>query len=454
MKVSFYLKIEGGANTAGIKNAADIQDNSPVNQPAKDVAIYARICYKGYKTKYYIGENISPKYWDKNTHRAKRSRDFPIHPEFNRRLDNIENEIKAVALKFANDNNNLYPNPDELKQLLSGTNIRKGSDKQQQREIVTFMGFFETFIQHCRDGIRKTKRGKPIKPGSIKNYVTTQAILKDYAKDTGKRVEFENIDMSFYTDFTTYLTKVKKQSQNYIAKNIKDIKAVLNYATELKVNTNLSFKSTGFSAITEETDSVYLPEHELKEIAGLDLSKEPKLDRVRDLFIIGCHTGLRYSDLSTLRPEQINNGIITITQNKTGKTIAIPVHSEVERIMNKYGGHLPRSLSNQKMNDALKDIAKQCKLLKKKVSISFTKAGTNTTSTPQKWELISTHTCRRSFCTNQYLDGVDPITIMAISGHRTQAAFMKYIKVAPTEHAQIIKEAWDKKSNAILTDKP
>ena len=269
-------------------------------------------------------------------------------------------------------------------------------------------------------------------------------------------MDFGSIDMAFFNDFTKYLTLVKKQSINYIAKNIKVIKTVLNYATDMGFNNNTAYRNTGFSSPTEQTNSIYLTEYELKEIAGLDLSNDLPLDRVRDLFLVGCYTGLRFSDLSTLHPDNIKGGMITITQIKTGDPVVIPIHSVVSNILTKYEGNLPPALTNQKMNDALKTIAGKCKGLKMKVSITYTKAGKTTAKATEdgkpteKWQFVTTHTARRSFATNQYLNKVPVITIQAITGHKTQAAFMKYIKVAPTEHANILGEHWKEKETAEL----
>lgn len=251
--------------------------------------------------------------------------------------------------------------------------------------------------------------------------------------------------MAFYADFTKYLTLTVKQSTNYIGKHIKVIKTVLQGATELNINTNLSFKGRGFTTVTEEADTIYLTEPELNALAELDLKNDPRLDKARDLFLIGCYTGLRHSDLNSLRSEQISNDLITITQIKTGDKVVIPLHATVKRIMNKYAGTLPISTSNQKTNAALKDLAKDCDPLKKIISISFTKGGVLETETLPKWEFITTHTARRSFATNQYLAGVPAITIMAITGHKTEKAFMKYIKVTPDDHAQILQRLWKNK---------
>lgn len=436
MEVSFYLK----------------RANSP-----QKTSIYARIFYNSHEMKYYFSESILPIYWNKDAKRARETKKFPEYNELNTRLNNVESGIKNTIRKFLNDNTGQYPSPSTLKSLLD-ISIRNGGNVEK----ITFMSFFNSFIKSSEDGTRLTKKGKPIAYGTIKTYYTTKVILENYQQHAKKKLDFETIDMSFYNDFTKYLTLTVNQSTNYIGKHIKVIKTVLHEATEQGINTNVSFKGRGFTTVSEEANTIFLTEHELKEIAALDLTENPGQDRTRDLFLIGCYTGLRFSDLSTLRPEQIIKGMITITQIKTGDKVVIPVHETVYKIMSKYGGELPTAKSNQKTNQTLKDIAKKCKSLKMKISLTYTKGGKSVTKgsnpeteneSPEKWQFVTTHTARRSFATNEYLAETPSLTIMAITGHKTEKAFLKYIKVTPDDHAKILGTIWEnrkeKQSNKI-----
>ena len=94
MQISFYLK----------------RPNSEI-----ETVIFARICYEGYKLKYYTTEKIKPKYWNKETQRAKQIKSFSEHPEFNQRLKNIQSDIFNVYRKHLNDNRNEIPTPNTLK---------------------------------------------------------------------------------------------------------------------------------------------------------------------------------------------------------------------------------------------------------------------------------------------------------------------------------------------------
>lgn len=430
MKVSFYL--------------ARPESTSPT-------VIFCRICYEGYQLKYYTPESILPKFWNNSKgkpHRAKETTKFPEYPEFNRRLDNIESLIKTIIRSYINDNKGEAPTPGTLKPLIDIAVLKGG-----KVDRLTFLKYFADYIERCKNGsLTHAKTGKQLTSGTIKSYSTTLFNIERYIADTRNKVDFETIDLDFYISFNDYLTGKQKQSLNTIGKHIKVIKSILNEATERGINKNLSYKSKKFLSVSEEAETIYLAQWELQQIADLDLIDNPKLDVIRDLFLIGCNTGLRFSDLSTLNPKQIKDNMITITQIKTGKPVVIPVHDMVTKILNKYNGNLPSTRSNQKTNEYIKDVCKMTAALKAIVSVSFTKGGKHVTETLAKWQFVSTHTARRSFATNEYLAGTPSLTIMAITGHATEKSFLKYIRVTPDQHAKILQDIWaDRKERQAKT---
>ena len=307
MTVSFYLKRPKSKNPT---------------------IIYARIYYGSFETKCYTDKSINPQFWNKKTKRARETMKFPQYPEFNAGLKSISDKIESIILKYQNDNDGYFPTTEKLKPLLD-----IGIRKVGILEKMTFLKFFNEFITRCENGTRiQTKSGHPVTGGTIKSYKTTLACFENYQKHCNKAIDFDNIDLVFYSDFTKYLTLISKQSTNYIGKHIKIIKTVLHEATELGINNNLAFRSKGFTVISEESDAIYLTEAEIKQLQELDLSGNLRLDCIRDLFLVGCFTGLRFSDLSTLSPSQISGDMITITQIKTGKPVVIPVHDFVKQM--------------------------------------------------------------------------------------------------------------------------
>jgi integrase len=338
----------------------------------------------------------------------------------------------------------MIPRPETLKALLD-KRIKKIEPPKEK--VYTFFEYFEDSNKRSREGTRMNLKTKTaVVLGTNKGFVNLYNHLKKFQAVYKRKIDFATIDLEFYNDYVKYLTQTMKLGNNTSGDHIKRIKTTLNEATDKGINTNLAFRSRYFAKLSENSDSIYLNEAELREVEELDLSANSKLDRVRDLFLVCCYTGLRFGDASRLRPEQIKNGFIEITQSKTGNPVAIPVHDTLEKIMQKYNGTLPRSLSNQKTNDYLKDIGKKISCLQETVSKTYTKAGIKLIKNFTKWELLSTHTARRSFATNEYLAGTPTLTIMRITGHKSEAAFLKYVKLTPMEHAQILKRLWDQRS--------
>lgn len=111
-------------------------------------------------------------------------------------------------------------------------------------------------------------------------------------------------------------------------------------------------------------------------------------------------------------------------------------------IIDKYNGKLPNPISNQKFNQYLKEIAKKSASLSVRVSKTMVRSGKKVTIDYKKWELVSSHVARRSFATNAYLQGIPALTIMAITGHKTEKAFLRYIKLSSADHAKLLKEQW------------
>lgn len=307
----------------------------------------------------------------------------------------------------------------------------------------TLFEFIAEFIENSKDRIN-SDTGKKIAPTTIKKYVTCFNQLKDFSDYTKKEVDFCNIDLSFYEQFTNYLSSKRdeKLAINTIGKQIATIKCFLNNATDRGINTNTEFKSKRFKVTTEKSDDIYLNEEELSKIHSLDLSKSPRLDKIRDLFLIGCWTGCRYSDFTKIKPENIRNKLIYIEQEKTGSHVIIPLHQVVEKILQKYEGVLPKSPSNQKFNKYIKEVCQLADICTNQTK-GITKGGKREIRYLLKYELVKSHTARRSFATNLYKSGLPAITIMQITGHKTEQAFLKYLKLTSEEYAELLNKHWE-----------
>ena len=200
------------------------------------------------------------------------------------------------------------------------------------------------------------------------------------------------------------------------------------------------YKNKNFKTVREEVNNIYLSEEELQRMIDLDLSYNRSLERVRDLFIVGCYTGLRFSDFSELKKENIVGKTFKVKTIKTNEWVTIPLIDIVQNIMNKYkenGNSLPKSCVNQTMNKHLKEIGRRAKINDSFLKVR-TKGRERVEQTFCKYELITTHTARRSFATNMFKRGVPSRVIMKITGHRTERAFSTYIKVSQDENAEMM----------------
>jgi hypothetical protein len=129
-------------------------------------------------------------------------------------------------------------------------------------------------------------------------------------------------------------------------------------------------------------------------------------------------------------------------QQKTGNKVTIPIHPTVRQILEKYNYALPEVPPNNEFNRIIKLVGEKLPSL----HVSFVKQITYKRERKQvkmlKYDFLQTHTARRSFCSNEYLRGTDPMVIMAISGHRSHKSFMRYIKVSGEQFADKLEQIW------------
>ena len=267
---------------------------------------------------------------------------------------------------------------------------------------------------------------------------------------------FETIDKRFYRQFKIWLEK-QGFSANYIGSMVRDLKRILNRASEDEINKNNSYKE--FNTITEEVYHIYLSEDEIKAIYELEFpdeiiiqlqkedtgeggGKEPfisapnikrqrkALERAKLLFVIGCWTGLRSENYLSIDPDiQVEvtdkeKGYLHAIANKNGPKLKIPLHKFVREIY--LNGGFPEQLSQQKLNKQIKILGKLAGI-NNTVIYSRTEGGKRKEYSKLKYELITTHTARRSFASNMLLRGAQKQYIMAVTGHRTERSFNKYI---------------------------
>lgn len=412
---------------------------------AGETALYLQIYSGSNKLKYYFGESLNPLFWDAKNQKAVKTKNAP---ELNTTLAAIKLKAEKAANRLAAELNTT-PTPKQIRdeiQRLDEIESGKYQTKETPKDLLTFFAHVaEQIPQRVNE-----RTNKPLAATTARIYKQTLRVLKEYQKDKRCKLDFDSIDLDFYFSFKSYLEKKQMFSANTVGKHIKQLKTVMNEATQLGLNTNQKYKSTRFKAIAEDTNHVYLNEKELHELQILDLSTNPRLSRVRDLFILGCWTGLRFSDFTRLNIAKIitdrdGNKYFEIQTQKTNEMVTIPVLPQIQSILNLYGGidtlTLPEKISNQKLNEYLKEIAQMVDSLNVPFSKERTKAGIKTSTQKMKWEYVSSHAARRSFASNMFLRGNIPVPlIMAITGHKSEKQFYKYIQMNPKEKATMFRQ--------------
>ncbi len=391
--------------------------------------VFLRYIHRGKVSYYSAGRSIKPEFWDKKNGQVKQS--YPGFSKFNLLLSKFRQGVEDKV----NDalSNEIDPTVEYIREQVRQKNIKKA----EQIPYINLFDFVEQYIESSK--INKKK-------ATTTSYKTTLKHLREFEKYSGERLTFDSFGLDFYDNFNSYIIDKKGCGNNLFGKLIRTLKTFLNEAIERGYKVNASFKSKKFKTISEDVESIYLNETEIKNILDLNLSYNLKLEKVRDLFVVGCYTGLRFSDFSEIKPENIRNECIYIRTIKTQQQVVIPFHPYVRDIMKKYEGkypnNLPPAISNQKMNDHLKDIGVLAKL-NESIIMTRTKGSRRVETTHKKHELLTTHCARRSFATNLFKQGFPSLNIMKITGHRTEKSFMKYIKVKEEEAAFMLKKHWD-----------
>jgi integrase len=331
--------------------------------------------------------------------------------------------IRGLQLKGELSKANLTNGINELRLKLTDPDFSIDDD---QRIVIYAKRFIDNSV-----GVRK--------PATLKQLRNTLSKLENYEKLKRVKLTFDKTDLAFYNNLVAYCTADLNLSMNSIGNIIKNLKTFFHSAFEEGVHQNLIYRSRYFKKPSEESEAIYLSEEELYRIKTTILPNR-HLDNVRDLFLLACYTGVRSQDYDKLNKRSLINGgtMLKVRTEKTDEEVIIPLHPVTKSILEKYNG-TPRLISNQKFNQYIKDV---CRIvgLTETVTLTRTCGGKKIRISKPKCDFVSSHTARRSFATNAYKAGVPTLAIMAITGHRTEKVFLKYVKVTKEEHANLVSQ--------------
>lgn len=409
-----------------------------VNPERETSSIALLVNFRGKKYRKGTGESVQTKLWSTARKRVKATAGNADAAMINEKLELWEDAARKTVSHFKDKA--YVPGPDEFMSVLDSFRF----DGQDNRRV-TVTDYFDTYIERY-SGIRAHNR--------IKQYKLTKNVISRYCSEKRKSLYFEDLDMNFYSSFLEWFYS-KGYSENYFGSCIKVLKAISNEAREVdRIHSSTETNGKNFTAPQRDVDNIYLTTEELMKMhrlvidAALIRREYPELPankvgprvraygKARDMFLIGAFTGLRVSDFSRLSSRNVSDTITMRTQ-KTGTKVVIPIHPVVREIMDS-GYDFSVTMHDQKLNKYIKEVARLAGITDK-VTVSRSVGGRDIEETRFKYELVTTHTARRSFATNAYKAGVPTIAIMKITGHTRETTFLKYIKVSEEENAEMLK---------------
>jgi site-specific recombinase XerD len=302
-------------------------------------------------------------------------------------------------------------------------------------------------------------KSRKVCPGMLRSYRVMKNRLLAFQRSRKLKITFDSFDFNFYEAFVNYLTyehlhmrrniSLRGLKKNSVGTSIKQLRIFLRDRARRKVI--LPIDLADFKILDEETDAIYLSPQEIRTLYDMDLSQHSHLGRFRDLFVLGSLTGLRFSDYSIIKPEDIREGMLYKKQSKSDHWVVIPLRPEAFEILaERFKGKVPKT-TNEELNRHIKTIGKLAGL-DTPIKASYKKGNQDIEIVKPKYSWITSHTCRRSFCTNEFLAGTPVELIMKISGHKSVKDFYKYIRITPEQAGKQIREIWEKRGDMVYLD--
>lgn len=367
------------------------------------------ISYGQNRVRMATGVKVHPNHWNQNKHSVRSTHESA--QELNTILTNIAATARRIytAARAAG----ILLQPNALKERI-----------QDELGGRTDKGVLDYYL-------RFNKQRESIKAVStLKSHQSTIARLRGFAEHKRQSLEFQDFHETFFIEFTNYLVQEAKNTNNTIAGHIKNIRTFLRWCEEEQnITVPKAYRKQAVSPVRwEDVEHVALTLEELKNIENLDLQYNPRLANVRNMFLLGCYTGLRYSDLSRLDTTSLQDGAFIVRTEKTKEPLRVPITEPAKRIIERYPTLDFRHISSQKFNAYIKEICLRAGI-DAMVTITHYSGSKKIESTKPKNEFVSSHTMRRTFVTCSKTLGIDDHTIMEVTGHKNMTNFKKYLKL-------------------------
>lgn len=426
-----------------------------------EAPIRVSIMIKGSRLITSTGLKIDPAKWNEEKQRAKKgsyTKSGMTWAEINRTQDKITEHFNGIENDAIINGNEITP--EFLKNEFSKVFRHKPKQSQEkgikqplQEKVKGFWDYFEEFIKET-----SFKNGWTLATHQKFN------ALKNHLKDWKIRPTFEDFTEIGFNEFIAVCRDKLQMKNSTIGNQVSFVKWFLRWATLKGYNTNITFQSFSPKLKTAQKKVVFLEWDELMKVLNYSVppngtvvklrnheGKEYEktvhdtaaIEKTRDIFCFCCFTSLRYSDANNLKKSNISNNTITLTTIKTADTITIELNKYALAILEKYkdcdfGGYALPRITNQRMNIYLKDLCELCGI-NQLITQTYYKGAERIEETMPKFEMIGTHTGRRTFICNALMLGIPPHIVMKWTGHSDYKSMEPYIDVANQAKAQAMK---------------
>ena len=400
------------------------KDGKPI---VDNVPIRMRVTYGGKRVDLSTGYRIDVSKWDNDKQRVKNG--------CTNKLKQSASEINADLLKYYADIQDIFkgfevidiiPTPEQLREAFS-KRYKKETPTEVEPEVstISLMDIFDEFVKEC--GVQNNWTDS-----TYEKFVAVKAHLTSFDPN----LTFESLNESKLTEYINYFRDIKNLRNSTIGKQMGFLKWFLRWSKKKGYNNNNAFETFKPKLKTTQKKVIFLTWSELTKLREYQIPETKKyLDRVRDVFLFQCFTGLRYSDVFNLRRSDVKENHVEITTVKTADSLIIELNSHSKAILGKYKNvHFEHDkvlpvITNQKMNDYLKELAELAEI-NEPVREVYYKGNQRIDETTPKYALLGTHAGRRTFICNALSLGIPAQVVMKWTGHSDDKAMKPYIDIA------------------------
>ena len=394
----------------------------------ENVPIRMRVNFASKRIEFTTGYRIDSAKWDADKQRVKNGCSNKLKQsasEINASLLEYYTEIQSIFKRFEVED--VMPTPEQIKEAFNALHKPVSEEPKPKKEALPcdFFQVFDDFVEDC---------------GRQNNWTDSTfekfAAVKNHLTNFREGLTFEFFDERGLNDYVGYLRDVKEMRNTTIGKQLSFLKWFLRWAFKKGVHQNNAYDSYKPKLKSTQKKIIFLTWDELNRLREFKIPfNKQALERVRDVFLFQCFTGLRYSDVFNLRRSDIKGDHIEVTTVKTSDSLIIELNNHSKAILDKYkdvafeDDKVLPVITNQKMNDYLKELAEMAGI-DEPVRQTYYKGNERIDDVTPKYALLGTHAGRRTFICNALALGIPPQVVMKWTGHSDYKAMKPYIDIA------------------------